>query len=100
MNSFWRFLRDKRNQQVLGWIGGGLVFVATGLWAVFIHFFPPQKSVETIPEQPRVSTPAPNNVQADCGGIAIGGNVTGATITSGAPSDTKCPSKVEMKAQP
>jgi hypothetical protein len=25
MNSFWRFLRDKRNQQVLGWIGGGLV---------------------------------------------------------------------------
>jgi hypothetical protein len=25
MNAFWRFLRDKRNQQVLGWLGGGLV---------------------------------------------------------------------------
>ena len=25
MNSFWRFLRDKRNQQVLGWLGGGLI---------------------------------------------------------------------------
>ena len=33
MNSFWRFLRDKRNQQVLGWLGGGLVVAATGLWA-------------------------------------------------------------------
>ena len=32
MNLFWRFLRDKRNQRILGWIGGGLVFVATGLW--------------------------------------------------------------------
>ena len=40
MSSFWRFLRDKRNQQVLGWIGGGLVFVATGLWAAFVQFFP------------------------------------------------------------
>jgi hypothetical protein len=32
MNWFWRFLRDKRNQRVLGWIGGALVFVATWLW--------------------------------------------------------------------
>ena len=86
MSSFWRFLRDKRNQQVLGWIGGGLVFVATGLWAAFIHF-PPQKSAET-----KASEPAPVNVQADCSGIAIGGNVTGATITSGAPT-MECPPK-------
>jgi len=40
MNSFWRFLRDKRNQQVLGWLGGGLVVAATGLWAAFVYFFP------------------------------------------------------------
>ena len=75
MNSFWRFLRDKRNQQVLGWIGGGLVFVATGLWAAFIHFFPLQKPAETkASEQPAASEPAPANVQAECSGIAIGGN--------------------------
>jgi hypothetical protein len=87
MSSFWRFLRDKRNQQVLGWIGGGLAFVATGLWAAFIQFFPPQKSTETkASEQLRASEPARANVQADCSGIAIGGNVTGATITSGAPT--------------
>jgi hypothetical protein len=24
-DGLWRFLRDKRNQQVLGWLGGGLV---------------------------------------------------------------------------
>lgn len=87
MSSFWRFLRDKRNQQVLGWIGGGLVFVATGLWAAFVQFFPPQKSAET-----KASVPAPVNVQADCSGIAIGGNVTGATIRSGAPT-MECPPK-------
>ena len=87
MSSFWWFLRDKRNQQVLGWIGGGLVFVATGLWAAFIQFSPPQKSIETkASEQLGASEPARANVQADCSGIAIGGNVSGATITSGAPT--------------
>ena len=44
MNSFWRFLRDKRNQQVLGWLGGGLVVAATGLWVAFVYFFPPVNS--------------------------------------------------------
>jgi hypothetical protein len=78
MNSFWRFLRDKRNQQILGWIGGGLVVVATGLWAAFLHFFPPQNS------------PA---VRADCSGIAVGGNVTGSTITSGGTTNTECAPK-------
>ena len=73
MNSFWRFLRDKRNQQVLGWLGGGLIVAATGLWAAFVYFFPPPKSLET------KSEPVPASVQADRGGIAIGGNVTGAT---------------------
>ena len=34
------FLRDKRNQQVLGWLGGGLVVAATGLWVAFVYFFP------------------------------------------------------------
>jgi hypothetical protein len=77
MNSFWRFLRDKRNQQVLGWLGGGLIVAATGLWAAFVYFFPPPKSPET------KSEPVPASVQADRGGIAIGGNVTGATITTG-----------------
>jgi hypothetical protein len=88
MNSFWRSSRDKRNQQVLGWLGGGLVVAATGLWVAFVYFFPPLKSPET-----NASEPVPVNVQADCSGIAIGGNVTGATITTGATTNSDCASK-------
>jgi hypothetical protein len=77
MTSFWRFLRDKHNQQVLGWLGGGLVVAATGLWVAFVYFFPPAKSPEAKSPQ---SSPA---VKADRGGIAIGGDVSGTTITGG-----------------
>jgi hypothetical protein len=88
MKSFWRFLRDKRNQQVLGWLGGGLVAAATGLWAVFVYFNPSGESSET-----KASEPAPAKIQAECSGVAIGGNVSGATITTGAMSDSGCASK-------
>jgi hypothetical protein len=88
MNSFWRFLRDKRNQQVLGWLGGGLVVAATGLWAAYVHLSAHPKSSET-----KASEPVHVNVQADCSGIAIGGNVTGATISTGATTNSDCASK-------
>jgi len=88
MNAFWRFLRDKRNQQVLGWLGGGLVVVATGLWAAFVYFFPLGKSSEaTSPE------PAPPSIQANCGGIAIGRDVTGSSITAGSTTNSDCAPK-------
>lgn len=86
MNSFGRFLRDKRNQQVLGWLGGGLVVATTGLWGVFVYFFP------SAPET-KASHTDPANVQADCGGVAVGGNVSGATITTNAPINSDCASK-------
>src|SRR5689334_16535303 len=76
-DGLWGFLRDKSNQQLLGWIGGGLVVAATGLWAVFVYFFPPGKSPDAKAPQPT----APS-VQANCGGIAIGRDVTGSTITA------------------
>jgi hypothetical protein len=86
MNSFWRFLRDKHNQQVLGWLGGGLVFAVTGLWAVFVYFFPHSKA----PEATKASEPS---VQANCGGIAIGRDVSGSTITAGSTTNSDCPPK-------
>ena len=86
-DGLWGFLRDKRNQQVLGWLGGGLVVAATGLWVAFVYFFPPPTSREGKSPVPAV------NVQADCSGIAIGGNVTGATITTGGTTNSDCPPK-------
>jgi TIR domain len=80
-DGLWGFLRDKRNQQLLGWLGGGLIVAATGLWAVFVYFFPPVKS------------PTAPSVQANCGGIAIGRDVTGSTITAGTTINSDCPPK-------
>jgi hypothetical protein len=80
MSSLWEFISRKPNREVLGWLGGGLVVAATGLWAAFVYLFPPQRPLE----------PKPANVQADCGGVAVGGNVTGTTITAGATTSSDC----------
>jgi hypothetical protein len=49
------FLRDESNRALLGWIGGGIVVFATGLWAVFTfyvdHSTPPPPPATTIVEQ-------------------------------------------------
>jgi hypothetical protein len=85
-NGLWLFLRDKSNQQVLGWLGGGLVVAATGLWVAFVYFFPPLKS-------PKSPEPMPPSVQANCGGVAIGRDVTGSTITAGTTTNADCAPK-------
>ena len=92
------FLRDESNRALLGWIGGGLVVLATGLWAVFTfyvdHSKPPPPAT-TIVEQKGTgiasgrdtSINAPvtigANVKADRGGIAIGGNASNNTFITG-----------------
>lgn len=83
MSRLWEFLRQQQNRQVLGWLGGGLVVVATGAWAAFVYFVPAQK-----PSEPR-----PANVEASCGGVAVGGSVSGTTITAGGPSNAECAAK-------
>ena len=88
VDGLWGFLRDKRNQQVLSWLGGGLVVAATGLWAAFVYFSPTPKSPET-----KSAEPTPPSVQANCGGIAIGRDVTGSTITAGSPINSDCAPK-------
>jgi hypothetical protein len=80
MSGLWRFIRQKRNREILGWLGGGLVVLATGLWAAIVYFFPLQK-----PSEPKSA-----NIEASCGGVAIGGNVTGATIMGGTTTKSDC----------
>jgi TIR domain len=85
-DGLWGFLRDKRNQQLLGWLGGGLVVLATGLWVAFVYFFPPVKEAKA----PEATAPS---VQANCGGIAIGRDVSGSIITAGTTTNSDCPPK-------
>jgi hypothetical protein len=68
-------VRNSKNRAFLSWLGGGAVVIITGLWAVIVYVFPHH---------------VPANVQAHCGSVAIGGNVTGTTITGGTTTSTDC----------
>jgi hypothetical protein len=90
------FLRDESNRALLGWIGGGLVVLATGLWAVFTfyvdHSKPSPPPATTIVEQKETGIASGRdtninapvtigaNVNVDRGSVAIGGNVSNSTI--------------------
>jgi hypothetical protein len=84
MGKFWSFLLDKANREVLGWIGGGLVVAAAGLWAVIVYVFPPSS---------KSSPSAGATTSANCGGIAVGGNVSGSTVTAGNATGSDCSQK-------
>jgi hypothetical protein len=45
--TFWRLLQHESNRQVLGWLGGGLVALVIGAWAVFVYLFPPDADQDT-----------------------------------------------------
>jgi hypothetical protein len=90
MGSLWKFMRQKRNREVLGWLGGGLVVAATGLWAAIVYFFPPQKPSE----------PKPASVQANCGGVAIGGSANGVIIAGGGTTSSDCSLKPKASVAP
>jgi hypothetical protein len=74
------FLRDEGNRALLGWIGGGLVAVIGALWTVFAYFHP-------APDEK--SGPPQKRIEAICGSVAIGGDVSGTTIMAG--SSNNCP---------
>jgi hypothetical protein len=95
MNGFWRLLRDRRNQRVLGLIAGWLVFVAAGLWQPLSISFLSSTSPAikrrlffiaalSICVVASFST-AFAQVKADTGSIAIGGSVTASTVIIGIP---------------
>jgi hypothetical protein len=65
MGTVRTFLRS--NQRLLAWLGSGLVAVVGGIWAVVIYVWPPHEG--------------PTAVCADQS-IAIGGKVSGSTISN------------------
>lgn len=74
------FLSNDKNRAILGWIGAGVVVVFSALLAVFVYLVPPSK----------LGSP-PESVTASHGGVAVGGNVTGSTITVGGATSTGAP---------
>jgi hypothetical protein len=79
MSRLWRFLKQKSNREIFGWIGGGVVVLATGLWAVLIYFLPAQ-----------TRGARDSAVQASCASVAIGGNVSGGNISAGTATNSDC----------
>jgi hypothetical protein len=72
MRQFWSFVGQKRNREILTWIGGGLAVAIAGLWTVLVYLSAPPKAPADDP-----------NIQASCGSVGIGGSVNGTTITAG-----------------
>lgn len=76
--SIWAYIQDPDHRALLGWIGGGVVVVATALWAV-LKFFAGKG-----PPKP----PSGPSVSASNGGVAAGRDIRGNTInTRGGPKD-------------
>jgi hypothetical protein len=87
----WRWLRNAGNRTVLGWLGGGLVVLAGGLWIAFTHF--------------TSNPPKPPSISADRGSVAVGGDVStgGGAINLGAqptPPTDKTPINDKAGAKP
>lgn len=102
-----RFLRDRRNREVLGWLGSGLVVLAGAAWAVFTYVRPPpatiplradtaaNASLATAPAElnaanqvraqgpDRATEPAATEMTASDGGVIIAGNATNTNINTG-----------------
>ncbi|MGH6795130.1 MAG: hypothetical protein ACREDD_10230 [Methylocella sp.] len=80
LQKIWQYLQDENNQRMLTLTGGGLAAVIVALWTAFVYFFPAHEAKPSPPQ---------NKIEADCGSVAIGGDVSGATITAGNSGD--CP---------
>ena len=67
MGALWGFLTKPNNQKTLSWLGGGLIIVAGGAWAVVTYVWPHEDG--------------PKIVCAEPGGVAAGRDASGNTIT-------------------
>ena len=83
MASVWSYVAKPENRQILSWVGGGLVALAAGAWAVVTCVWPaPHDGAKTVCAQQ---------------GIGIGGNVSGSTVTNSVSGSTSTAPCVEIK---
>jgi hypothetical protein len=70
MGGVWSFLAKPNNQKTLATLGSGAVVVIAGLWTAFVYLFPAKHDD---------ASPHPVCAQQS---VAIGGAVSGSTITN------------------
>jgi hypothetical protein len=90
VETVWAFLKDGQNREILGWLGGGFVAVAGGLWAVFKFFRAGSKS----------ERPATPTVIASSGGIAAGRDVRNVRTNGPAAIPTSSDAMVSQSGRP
>jgi hypothetical protein len=66
MNSFWSAIATSKNRQILSWIGGAIVAVTAGGWAVVTYIWPAHEGAQA--------------VCAQQGSLAAGRDASGNTI--------------------
>jgi hypothetical protein len=64
MSGLWSFLGAKKNREIIGWVGGGIVIVIARLWTAFVYFNSPKGE----------GGGSPGNCNQTSGGIGSGGN--------------------------
>jgi hypothetical protein len=67
MGNVWTFIRKPGNQRLLSWLGSGGAVAAAGIWAVATYVWPAHEA---------------QKVECVQQGVAIGGNVSGSTVTN------------------
>jgi hypothetical protein len=71
LDAFWSWLQDPANRDVITWIGGGLVVVVGGVWAVVKYFARSGGDGGAAP-----------SVRADRGGVAAGRDISNSQINT------------------
>jgi hypothetical protein len=79
MGSLLAFITKPKNRDMLSWVGGGIVAVAVGAWAMVTYVWPAHE--------------AAGIVCAQSGGVAAGRDASGNTITynGGTPTGRAAP---------
>lgn len=79
MGSLLAFIAKPKNREMLSWVGGGVVAVLVGAWAVVTYVWPAHEAAQT--------------VCAQSGSVAAGRDASGNTITytGGAPTGGAAP---------
>jgi hypothetical protein len=86
MSSFWSFVAKEKNRRLLSWIGGGIVAVAAGAFAIVTYLWPAHDGKGGI----NCAQNASIATQGDVSHVMI--NATGAALQASGQSDCGNPS--------